>query len=89
MNTRYLSHIETAFIVAILGELANFFAYAMIPAALVASLGSFGVVATSVAASFVLEEKLNLVGKMASFLTMVGNLVAIIHAPRVSIKQPI
>ena len=59
----------------------------MIPASLVASLGSFGVVATSVAASFVLEEKLNLVGKMASVLTMVGNLVAIIHAPRVSIKK--
>ena len=55
----------------------------MIPATLVASLGSLGVVATSVIASFVLRERLNFAGKMASLLTMIGNLVTIIHAPRV------
>ena len=55
----------------------------MIPATLVASLGSFGVVATSVMGSYVLQERLNFVGKIASLLTLIGNLVAIIHAPRV------
>ena len=56
----------------------------MIPATLVASLGSVGVVTTSVIASVVLREKLNIVGKMASLLAILGNLVAVVHAPPVT-----
>jgi drug/metabolite transporter (DMT)-like permease len=58
-----------------------------IPATLVASLGSVGVVTTSVIASFTLGERLNFVGKMASLLAILGNLVVIVHSPKVGVKQ--
>ncbi len=65
------------------GEAANFAAYAFVPASLVTPLGALSVVATAVMASYFLGERLNVIGKLACLLCLLGSTVTILHAPKV------
>ncbi|XP_060682233.1 magnesium transporter NIPA1 [Hemiscyllium ocellatum] len=64
-----------------LGQIGNFFAYNTAPAALVTPLGALGVPFGSILASYVLQEKLNLLGKLGCLLSCAGSIVLLIHAP--------
>ncbi|CAG5073232.1 Similar to NIPA2: Magnesium transporter NIPA2 (Pongo abelii) [Cotesia congregata] len=50
-----------------IGEAANFVAYAFAPASVVTPLGALSIVITSILSSKYLNEKINLLGKDASF----------------------
>lgn len=65
----------------IFGEIANFTAYAYAPAILVTPLGALSVLVAAVLASFMLDEKLNLLGKIGCGLSIVGSTVVVINAP--------
>ena len=71
-----------------LGEAANFAAYAFVPASLVTPLGALSVVVTAVLASHFLKERLNLIGKMACILCLLGSTVTVLHAPKVRRNSP-
>lgn len=65
----------------VVGEAANFSAYAFAPAILVTPLGAISVLVSAVLASVMLKERLNLLGKVGCFLCVVGSTVLVIHAP--------
>ncbi|XP_007889297.1 magnesium transporter NIPA1 [Callorhinchus milii] len=65
-----------------LGQVGNFFAYNAAPAVLVTPIGALGVPFGSVLASYVLQEKLNLLGKLGCLLSCAGSIVLLIHAPK-------
>ncbi|XP_064413636.1 magnesium transporter NIPA1 [Latimeria chalumnae] len=65
-----------------LGQIGNFLAYNSAPAVLVTPLGALGVPFGSVLASYLLQEKLNLLGKLGCLLSCAGSIVFIIHAPK-------
>lgn len=73
------------------GELANFAAYAFIPATLVAPLGALSVLVTACLASVFLDERLNLVGKLSCLFCLLGSTIVVLHTPKetavVSINQ--
>jgi len=71
----------TGLITMIVGEAANFTAYAFAPAILVTPLGALSVLVSAVLASIMLKERLNLHGKVGCFLCIVGSTVLVIHAP--------
>ena len=48
----------------VLGEIANFTAYAFAPAILVTPLGGLSVIVSAVLAAVMLNEKLSLIGKL-------------------------
>eukprot|EP00112_Aurelia_sp_Birch-Aquarium-sp1_P023738 Seg7190.1 transcript_id=Seg7190.1/GoldUCD/mRNA.D3Y31 product="Magnesium transporter NIPA2" protein_id=Seg7190.1/GoldUCD/D3Y31 len=64
------------------GEAANFSAYAFAPAILVTPLGAISVLVSAILASYFLNENLNLYGKIGCFLCIIGSTVLIIHAPQ-------
>ncbi|CAK8695102.1 magnesium transporter NIPA2-like [Clavelina lepadiformis] len=64
------------------GEGANFLAYAFAPASLVTPLGALSVLVSAVLASYFLDERLNLHGKIGCILSILGSTVIIIHAPQ-------
>lgn len=66
----------------ILGEFANFAAYAFAPATLVTPLGALSVIVSSVLSSIFLREKLNLLGKMGCALCVIGSTVMVLHSPQ-------
>ncbi|XP_015283853.1 PREDICTED: magnesium transporter NIPA4 [Gekko japonicus] len=63
------------------GEAANFAAYAFAPATIVTPLGSLSVLISSILSSYLLGERLNLLGKLGCMLSIVGSTVLVIHAP--------
>uniref|UniRef100_UPI00398E550A magnesium transporter NIPA2-like n=1 Tax=Pristiophorus japonicus TaxID=55135 RepID=UPI00398E550A len=63
------------------GEAANFAAYAFAPATLVTPLGALSVLISAVLSSYVLNERLNIHGKLGCMLSIVGSTVIVIHAP--------
>lgn len=65
-----------------LGQIGNFLAYNTAPAALVTPLGALGVPFGSLLASYMLQEKLNLLGKLGCLLNCAGSVVLLIHAPK-------
>ncbi|XP_078251943.1 magnesium transporter NIPA1-like isoform X2 [Rhinoraja longicauda] len=65
-----------------LGQIGNFLAYNIAPAALVTPLGALGVPFGSLLASYMLQEKLNLLGKLGCLLNCAGSVVLLIHAPK-------
>ncbi|KAM4795954.1 magnesium transporter NIPA1 [Rhinophrynus dorsalis] len=65
-----------------LGQIGNFLAYTTAPAVLVTPLGALGIPFGSILASYLLEEKLNFLGKLGSLLSCVGSIVLIIHSPK-------
>ncbi|TPX60948.1 hypothetical protein PhCBS80983_g01477 [Powellomyces hirtus] len=65
----------------VLGEIANFLAYAYAPAILVTPLGAGSVVVSAILASFFLKEELGPEGKVGAALCIIGSVVIILHAP--------
>ncbi|XP_057429785.1 probable magnesium transporter NIPA1 [Lotus japonicus] len=66
----------------IVGEIANFAAYAFAPAILVTPLGALSVIFSAVLAHFILEEKLHIFGVLGCALCMVGSTTIVLHAPQ-------
>ncbi|XP_078401259.1 magnesium transporter NIPA1 [Cetorhinus maximus] len=65
-----------------LAQIGNLIAYNTAPAALVTPLGALGVPFGSLLASYMLQEKLNLLGKLGCLLSCAGSIILLIHAPR-------
>ncbi|XP_029439556.1 magnesium transporter NIPA4 isoform X1 [Rhinatrema bivittatum] len=63
------------------GEAANFAAYAFAPATVVTPLGALSVLIGAVLSSYLLGERLNLLGKLGCMLSILGSTVMVIHAP--------
>ncbi|KAM8890315.1 magnesium transporter NIPA2-like isoform 2-T2 [Synchiropus picturatus] len=66
----------------IVGQIGNFLAYNMAPAVIVTPLGALGVLFGAVLASWILEERLNILGKLGCVLCCCGSVVLIIHSPK-------
>eukprot|EP00038_Savillea_parva_P026892 m.56665 g.56665 ORF g.56665 m.56665 type:complete len:398 (+) comp7693_c2_seq2:98-1291(+) len=71
----------TGMITMILGEVANFTAYAFAPAILVTPLGGLSVIVSAVLAAVMLNEKLELVGKLGCGLCVLGSTVIVLNCP--------
>ncbi|XP_062569105.1 magnesium transporter NIPA4-like [Saccostrea cucullata] len=69
-------------ILMILGEFANFAAYAFAPATMVTPLGALSVLVSAVLSSKFLKEKLNLLGKIGCGLCIIGSTVMVLHSPK-------
>ncbi|XP_074949843.1 magnesium transporter NIPA1 isoform X1 [Phalacrocorax aristotelis] len=65
-----------------LGQIGNFLAYTAVPTVLVTPLGALGVPFGSILASYLLKEKLNILGKLGCLLSCAGSVVLIIHSPK-------
>ncbi|CAL5225251.1 g8043 [Coccomyxa viridis] len=70
----------------IVGEIANFAAYAFAPAILVTPLGALSIIVSAVLAHMVLKERLNVFGIVGCMLCIVGSITIVLHAPE---EQPI
>lgn len=69
-------------ITMILGEIANFAAYAFAPAILVTPLGALSIIVSAVLAHFMLKEKLHIFGVLGCVLCVVGSTSIVLHAPK-------
>lgn len=69
-------------IAMIVGEIANFAAYAYAPAILVTPLGALSIIFSAVLAHFILEEKLHIFGVLGCILCVVGSTSIVLHAPQ-------
>lgn len=65
----------------ILGEVANFAAYAFAPAILVTPLGALSIIFSAVLAHFILNERLHMFGVVGCALCVVGSVDIVLHAP--------
>ena len=65
----------------ILGEIANFAAYAFAPAIIVTPLGALSIIISAVLSHYVLNEKLNSFGWLGCALCIVGSANIVLHAP--------
>lgn len=68
-------------ITMIIGEIANFAAYAFAPAILVTPLGALSIIVSAVLAHFLLDETLHIFGILGCVLCMVGSTTIVLHAP--------
>ncbi|KAG8658401.1 probable magnesium transporter NIPA2 isoform X2 [Manihot esculenta] len=66
----------------VLGEAANFAAYAFAPAILVTPLGALSIIFSAVLAHFILKEKLHIFGMLGCVLCVVGSTSIVLHAPQ-------
>ncbi|XP_048364639.1 magnesium transporter NIPA3 [Sphaerodactylus townsendi] len=64
-----------------IGEAANFAAYAFAPATLVTPMGALSVLVSAILSSSLLDEKLNIHGKMGCILCILGAIGILIHVP--------
>ncbi|KAF1582043.1 UNVERIFIED_CONTAM: Magnesium transporter NIPA2, partial [Eudyptes robustus] len=64
------------------GEACNFAAYAFAPASLVTPLGALSVLVTAVLSSRMLNERLNLLGKIGCAICLLGSTTIVIHSPK-------
>ncbi|OAY81496.1 probable magnesium transporter NIPA2 isoform X1 [Ananas comosus] len=69
-------------ITMIVGEIANFAAYAFAPAILVTPLGALSIIVSAVLAHFILGEKLHIFGILGCVLCVVGSTTIVLHAPK-------
>ncbi|KAG2674732.1 hypothetical protein I3760_13G152200 [Carya illinoinensis] len=69
-------------ITMIVGEVANFVAYAFAPAVLVTPLGALSIIVSAVLAHFILSEKLHKLGILGCVMCIVGSVLIVIHAPQ-------
>ncbi|XP_074557287.1 putative magnesium transporter NIPA4 [Curcuma longa] len=72
----------TGMLTMIVGEVANFVAYAFAPAVLVTPLGALSIIVSAVLAHFILKEKLHALGILGCIMCIVGSVVIVIHAPQ-------
>ncbi|KAF2672691.1 DUF803 domain membrane protein [Microthyrium microscopicum] len=68
-------------IVMVIGEVANFAAYAFAPAILVTPLGALSVLMGAVLGTYFLNEKLGLLGKIGCAICLLGSIIIVLHAP--------
>ncbi|GAB2279080.1 hypothetical protein Dimus_013739 [Dionaea muscipula] len=68
-------------ITMIVGETANFAAYAFAPAILVTPLGALSIIISAVLARIILKEKLHVFGIVGCLLCVVGSTTIVLHAP--------
>eukprot|EP01147_Barroeca_monosierra_P009517 gene9517-1751_t len=66
----------------VIGEAANFIAYAFAPAILVTPLGALSVIISAILASMFLKERLNILGKVGCGLCIVGSTIIVVNAPQ-------
>jgi hypothetical protein len=71
----------TGMVLMIVGEAANFAAYAYAPPVLVTPLGALSIIVSALLAHTFLAEKLNLFGVIGCILCVAGSTVVVIHAP--------
>ncbi|XP_042485606.1 probable magnesium transporter NIPA6 isoform X3 [Macadamia integrifolia] len=69
-------------ITMIVGEVANFVAYAFAPAVLVTPLGALSIIVSAVLAHFLLKEKLHKLGILGCVMCISGSVIIVIHAPQ-------
>ncbi|KAG6629863.1 probable magnesium transporter NIPA4 [Carya illinoinensis] len=69
-------------ITMIVGEVANFVAYAFAPAVLVTPLGALSIIVSAILAHFILKERLHQLGILGCMMCIVGSVVVVIHAPQ-------
>ncbi|KAL6501283.1 hypothetical protein OROHE_024930 [Orobanche hederae] len=72
----------TGMITMIVGEIANFAAYAFAPAILVTPLGALSIIISAVLAHIILRERLHLFGILGCALCVVGSTTIVLHAPQ-------
>ncbi|KAI9735325.1 MAG: hypothetical protein M1818_006520 [Claussenomyces sp. TS43310] len=65
----------------VIGEIANFAAYAFAPAILVTPLGALSVLIGAVLGSYFLKEKLGVLGKLGCAICLIGSVIIVLHAP--------
>lgn len=65
----------------IVGEVANFVAYAFAPAILVTPLGALSIIVSAVLAHVMLKERLHIFGILGCILCVVGSISIVLHAP--------
>eukprot|EP01023_Acetabularia_acetabulum_P027016 TRINITY_DN2555_c0_g1_i4.p2 TRINITY_DN2555_c0_g1~~TRINITY_DN2555_c0_g1_i4.p2 ORF type:complete len:361 (+),score=23.10 TRINITY_DN2555_c0_g1_i4:115-1197(+) len=65
----------------IVGELANFSAYAFAPAILVTPMGALSIVVSAILAQWTLGEKLNIFGYIGCWLCIIGSVTIVLHSP--------
>ena len=65
----------------IVGECANFAAYAFAPAILVTPLGALSIIVAAVLSHYLLDERLNPFGWLGCLLCVLGSLQIVLHAP--------
>ncbi|CAI7911952.1 unnamed protein product, partial [Closterium sp. NIES-53] len=66
----------------VLGEFANFAAYAFAPAILVTPLGALSIIISAILAHILLDEKLHVLGWLGATLCVVGSIAIVLHAPQ-------
>uniref|UniRef100_A0A7N0TI42 Probable magnesium transporter n=1 Tax=Kalanchoe fedtschenkoi TaxID=63787 RepID=A0A7N0TI42_KALFE len=69
-------------ITMIVGEIANFVAYAFAPAVLVTPLGALSIIVSAVLAHFILKERLHKLGILGCVMCIAGSVIIVIHAPQ-------
>ncbi|KAL8223924.1 hypothetical protein R6Q57_019399 [Mikania cordata] len=69
-------------IAMVVGEVANFAAYAFAPAILVTPLGALSIIISAVLAHIILREKLHIFGVLGCALCVVGSTTIVLHAPQ-------
>ncbi|CAI9765309.1 unnamed protein product [Fraxinus pennsylvanica] len=69
-------------ITMVVGEIANFAAYAFAPAILVTPLGALSIIISAVLAHIILREKLHIFGVLGCALCVVGSTTIVLHAPQ-------
>jgi len=65
----------------VIGEVANFAAYAFAPAILVTPLGALSVLIGAVLGSYFLNEELGVLGKLGCAVCLLGSVIIVLHAP--------
>mmetsp|Transcript_6825 Transcript_6825/g.17840 ORF Transcript_6825/g.17840 Transcript_6825/m.17840 type:complete len:373 (+) Transcript_6825:152-1270(+) len=71
----------TGMVTMILGEFANFAAYAFAPAIVVTPLGALSIIISAILAHLILSEKLNMFGVLGCILCITGSVTIVLHAP--------
>uniref|UniRef100_A0A7N0VGH6 Probable magnesium transporter n=1 Tax=Kalanchoe fedtschenkoi TaxID=63787 RepID=A0A7N0VGH6_KALFE len=69
-------------ITMIVGEVANFVAYAFAPAVLVTPLGALSIIVSAVLAHFILKEILHKLDVLGCVMCIAGSVIIVIHAPQ-------
>ena len=65
----------------VVGEAANFAAYAFAPAILVTPLGALSVLIGAILGSYYLKEQLGTLGKLGCAMCLLGSIIIVLHAP--------
>ena len=65
----------------VVGEIANFAAYAFAPAILVTPLGALSVLIGAVLGAYFLKEELGTLGKLGCAMCLIGSVIIVLHAP--------